>query len=474
MWLNTKGIKKDVRQHPSPLKGGGGGGGRLKGAGKKADNQFAAYAFDQKDTASSSDDELQGLIEREPSPLKHGLASPDIPMMIPRKQGAGPAERTGSAQLTKQKKLPVVAIPEGDGGREELLRRKRELQRKQQEEEEEAEAAAQRKKQKVEEEEEAASVNPPPVAAAAAAAAGAPKGRRVRRQRDDDSSDEEDVFADPSTLKKKKAAEAAAAAAAAAAAVSVESSEDELLLLLDGDESSREVEEVKKKPAPAEFKPEPQQPKKAPSPFSLSSSEDEKKEKLVAIKKEKKEKVVEEIEDSEEEDDGGSDWEDEESVRAEKTVKACELISKRLMDEIKNWGAQHAEDRLDLTHMDDDKAVRPSSSSSSTSSSQQKTERVRADLLAAACPGVVFKPYQLVGINWLFLLHQLDLHLPRDLLPKEVGGWVGERKLRRESEDNHPPTQPTHPPSHLLRPLKDGTAPMPPCGSMGCWQTTWG
>lgn len=50
----------------------------------------------------------------------------------------------------------------------------------------------------------------------------------------------------------------------------------------------------------------------------------------------------------------------------------------------------------------------------------RSTQRIKAEILAAACPNVLFKSYQLVGINWLFLLHQLDLDIPRELLPEEA------------------------------------------------------
>jgi len=452
-WLSSRRKEKEE---------GGGGGGRLK----KKEVDFSQYRHVP--TASSSsegddDDDPHDLIASKPAPSSTPL-SPPLMITIPRKPGAPP----GGLHSLPKRKLPPPALPPvpmGSGGRDAIKKKREELRRKQQEKEEQEEEER-RQKKKVKTEDEARKEAAPAAASSAAAAAIAapPKRGRLRRARDDDSSDDDDDLdvlggststsssvASSTNRKEKRPQENVPAAY----------SDDDLMLMLGDGDSSREAEGTMAgggvngfKARKDEKEEKEKEREKKEAPIMVYSSEDEKK--VKGKKKEKKvdKEVLEILDEDEEEAAGGggesndddegeggeSEWEDEEGIRAQKTVKACELISKRLMEEIRQWGQKHAKDRLDLTHMEDDDqpAAAPAGGGTGTSkssssqgqgrASSQKTERVQADILATACPGVDFKPYQLVGINWLFLLHQLDLDLPRSLLPEEAfqGRWAKE------------------------------------------------
>ena len=70
------------------------------------------------------------------------------------------------------------------------------------------------------------------------------------------------------------------------------------------------------------------------------------------------------------------------------------------MKELQHWGQRKAEDRIDLTSMD-----------AATTPLTQGSQRIDPSILKKALPQATLKDYQLVGINWLYLLHQVSPHL---------------------------------------------------------------
>jgi len=443
-WLSSRRREKDEE----------GGGGRLK---KKA-VEFSQYRHVHTASSSSEGEDdnegIQHLVASKPVPL-YTPSSPPIMMTIPRKPGAPPPQ--GGLHSLPKRKPALQPVPMGSGGRDAIKKRREELRKKQQEKEEQEEEERRMKKAKTEDEGgKAAPIAASCAAAVAAAAVAVPLKRgRLRRSRDGDSSDDDDDFdvLGGSTTTSSSSVSGNQSCKQLQEMLPAAYSDDDLVLMLDDEDSSREAEMNTESGGVTAFgaqrngkeEKENEREKKKELHIMVDSSEDDKKHSVRNKKKIHKE-VLNILDENEEEtvpvDGGGSEdddgegegeeseYEDEEGIRADKTVKACELISVRLMEEIRHWGQKDAVDRLDLTHMDDDEptpaaSAAPAGISSSQGqrqerASSQKTERIHADMLATACPGVDFKPYQLVGINWLFLLHQLDLDIPRSLLPEEA------------------------------------------------------
>jgi len=420
---------------------------------KKQQVDFSSYRHAP--TASSSSDgedcdwedekrahRIQGT-KPVPSPV-----SPPPMMKIPRKPSAAPSigKNLQSPFVKKLPMSPLPPVPMGSGGRDAIKKKREELHRKQQLKvrREQEEGQERQKKVKVDE----AMHGAVPAASPGPVAAGIPVKRgRLRRARTDDSSDEENDRNNAS-----REGEASSGIADDCSTRGIQGgnridgkvpapySDEELVLLLDEaprDDGARGVNGSRAKMGKGDLG-------NREAGMPLDDGQDRTNRKIGKARKETAGGVdqAEGVGSDSDADQEESDWDDEEALGAEKIIKACELISQRLMEEIRHWGQKHAEDRLDLTNMEDDRGVpRPESEGTSATTtgggrgvhegagqSLHKTARVQADILARACPGVDFKPYQLVGINWLFLLHQLDLDLPRSLLPEEAfrGRWAKE------------------------------------------------
>jgi SNF2 family DNA or RNA helicase len=109
--------------------------------------------------------------------------------------------------------------------------------------------------------------------------------------------------------------------------------------------------------------------------------------------KKKKNEVIEISESSQDEDDFEEDLTFSDiKIKAHKIVAACELLSANLKKELNAWegGAANQHSCVDLTSI----------------KSGAGMQLLSDDDFKDICPGLALKAYQLVGINWLKLLHQ--------------------------------------------------------------------
>ena len=135
--------------------------------------------------------------------------------------------------------------------------------------------------------------------------------------------------------------------------------------------------------------------------------------------------------DKDSEDDGGFAELDEEERRlaAEKVLEVCADLSANLRESLRLWGSggeastvSKVKDCVDLT------SIRESNGDISFSPLAISHAILRDEDIQDLCPGLQLKPYQLVGVNWLKLLHQNKVN---GVLADDMG--LGKVLLRIES-----------------------------------------
>ena len=127
--------------------------------------------------------------------------------------------------------------------------------------------------------------------------------------------------------------------------------------------------------------------------------------------------------DDDDNNDGAGGWQDDKSKsdvqeKAMSVLRYCEEIGKTLRSNLSSWAEQASDD---ITAPASTSAAPASSSNFCTglmsirnkgkkSSSGDKMEVLGDDYFKNICPGLVLKAYQLVGVNWLKLLHENNIN----------------------------------------------------------------
>ena len=114
---------------------------------------------------------------------------------------------------------------------------------------------------------------------------------------------------------------------------------------------------------------------------------------------------------SSDDDDDGDGWGGEKSKgdiqkEAQRILKACETFSSNLRRSLKLWNDGESKEPTPDEDVTEDGCLNITSIRAQPHELTDGMERVLTDRdIQDLCPGLQLKPYQLVGVNWLKLLH---------------------------------------------------------------------
>ena len=161
----------------------------------------------------------------------------------------------------------------------------------------------------------------------------------------------------------------------------------------------------------------------AQSIFDLNESAEKKSSKISLSDGEKDVEEAEagDTDDSDDDDDDDNDesrrgWNDESEIqeKAQSVLRYCETIGKTLRENLESWGGG------DSKVEDSSDTAKPTKSSFCTGlmsikqrkgdNNTDKTDILSDEYFKDVCPGLILKGYQLVGVNWLKLLHENNIN----------------------------------------------------------------
>lgn len=155
-------------------------------------------------------------------------------------------------------------------------------------------------------------------------------------------------------------------------------------------------------------------------------------------------------EDNEEEDIEVDTWRDKNrnlsalKSKAKRLLYHCESIGRDLRRRLSSWGGQAAEAEGEPKSFCTGLLSIDSATLDEKDGTDSNSEVLREDYFTQICPGLVLKGYQLVGVNWLKLLHEDkingvladDMGLGKTVQSIAFLGWLKTKQVRLRKADN--------------------------------------
>ena len=148
----------------------------------------------------------------------------------------------------------------------------------------------------------------------------------------------------------------------------------------------------------------------------VSKKEKKQAEVMINLSADDDEEAEADCDDSDNEDGGGGGWNDtdnksEVQEKAMSVLKYCEMIGTTLRSNLDSWGGD------DAKVTDDAKSTQKGNFCTGLMSIRKKkgsgsdsSDILGDDYFKDICPGLILKGYQLVGVNWLKLLHENNVN----------------------------------------------------------------
>ena len=101
--------------------------------------------------------------------------------------------------------------------------------------------------------------------------------------------------------------------------------------------------------------------------------------------------------------------------KVKKLLNHCESVGRDLRSQLRTWSGQQSHDNPTNSTVPDNfctalLSINSASAKEGEERQPSQTNLLEDDYFRFICPGLVLKPYQLVGVNWLKLLHENNIN----------------------------------------------------------------